>query len=135
MEKLSAVLEEKADFGVRLKAAYDAKDTGALRALAGECEVIRRKLSDLRDSHKASWMTYNKPFGWEVFDIRYGGLMCRFDTAKERILAYLAGGLDRIEELEAERLRLDGKPGGTEPRFQGKFLWMQYQTYATASRV
>jgi len=133
--RLTSLLENKADFGVRLKAAYDAKNTAALAGLAAECDVIIEKTKALRASHKASWMEYSKPFGWEVFDIRYGGIICRFETAKERILAYLAGDLEIIEELEAERLRLDGKPAATEPRFAGKFLWMQYQTYATASRV
>jgi len=33
--------------------------------------------------------------------------MARFDTAKMRLAAYLAGEISQIEELEEERLRLD----------------------------
>ena len=49
-------------------------------------------------------MTYNKPFGWEVLDIRYGGVISRLDTAIERINEYLAGDIEFIDELEQERL-------------------------------
>ena len=78
-------------------------------------------------------MEYNKPFGWEVYDIRYGGLLARFDTVKERLGAYLAGETDRLEELEERRLRLDGQLGeDTQPRFHGRFLWTQYGFVSTA---
>jgi hypothetical protein len=74
-------------------------------------------------------MAYNKPFGWEVHDIRYGGLKARFETVQERINAYLAGELDRMEELEEARLRLVGKEG--DPAINNRFLWMKFQTYIT----
>ena len=130
---LSSLLENKADFGVRLKAAYDAGDREALAALLAECDVIVEKIRALRASHRASWMEYNKPFGWEVHDIRYGGMLARFDTVKERLGAYLAGETDRLEELEESRLRLDGQLGeDAQPRFHGRFLWTQYGFVSTA---
>ena len=104
-KKLSSLLENKADFGVRLKAAYDAGDSDALAALAAECDVIETKLTALRDSHAAMWMEYHKPFAWEVHDIRYGGAIMRIKHTKQRILAYLAGQITAIEELEVARLR------------------------------
>jgi hypothetical protein len=59
-------------------------------------------------------MTTNKPFGWEVLDIRYGGILARIDSVIERITGYVEGRIDRIEELEQERLYFDGlnRPGG-----------------------
>ncbi|MNN83906.1 hypothetical protein D3C81_2010080 [compost metagenome] len=45
-----------------------------------------------------------KPFGWEVLDIRYGGVLTRLDTAAVRLLDYVEGRIGRIEELEQERL-------------------------------
>ncbi|MBR7117676.1 MAG: beta-N-acetylhexosaminidase [Clostridia bacterium] len=129
---LSCLLENKASFGVRLKAAYDAKDTDNLRMIADECELIIEKIRHLKETHKHAWMEYNKAFGWEVHDIRYGGLIARFETAKERISDYLEGRLDRIEELEEKRLLLDGN-GDTdaEPAFNGHFLWYSYKKLAT----
>ena len=105
--KLSELFENKADFGIRLKAAYDAGDRAALAALCAECDVIIEKLQALRVAHRAEWMTYYKPLGWENNDQRYGGMIARFDTAKMRVEAYLAGEIDAIEELCEDRLRLD----------------------------
>ena len=134
--KLSDVLENKADFGIRLKAAYDKNDREALGAMRDECDVIVQKVKALWESHRASWMEYNKPFGWEIHDLRYGGLVARFQTVKMRIGAYLAGECDRLEELEEERLRLDGAPSeGSMPRFGNDFLWYQFPSLVSASRL
>ena len=104
--------------------------------MLGECDIIIEKIQALHASHKAAWMAHNKSFGWEVQDIRYGGLVARFRTVQERLSAYLAGELSNIEELEAERLRLDGRTEeNAEPRFHNRFLWMQYPTYATANKL
>lgn len=131
--RLSEVLEHKADFGVRLRAAYEAGDRETLRAMATECDVIAQGIERLRLVHRAAWMADNKPFGWEVHDIRYGGLIARLDTVKNRVLAYLSGEISRLEELEEVRLRLDGVlEENAEPRFHSKFLWTRYQAYATS---
>ena len=76
-------------------------------------------------------MTYNKPFGWEVHDIRYGGMMARFETVQLRLGAYLDGSLERIEELEEERLRVDCLSDDDEP-FGGYFNWYRFVSNATA---
>ena len=132
IEALSSLLENKASFGVRLKAAYDAGDKKCLSEMASECELIIDKIRLLKDTHKRAWMEYNKAQGWEVHDIRYGGLIARFETAKERITEYLDGRIEQIEELEEARLRLDGN-GDADilPRFNNRFLWYQYKSLAT----
>lgn len=128
---LTDLLIHKADFGVRLKKAYDTADRETMAKMAEECDVIAEKIGALRKSHRAAWMTYNKPFGWEVHDIRYGGLSMRFETAKDRISAYLAGEIEHIEELEAERLRFDGQPD--DAPITSRFVWYKYQAITTAS--
>ena len=129
--KLSALLENKADFGVRLKAAYDAKDLALLQEMCAECDVVLQKLSELKTAHRTAWMAYNKPFGFEAHDVRYGGLIARFESVKVRLAAYLTGEIDRIEELETERLRIDCTAEDSEP-FSGHFNWIRYASYATA---
>ena len=134
--KLSDLLINKADFGQRAKKAYDDKDLDTLRALAEECDVICEKTEALRTCHRQVWMDENKALGWEALDIRYGGIIARFRTAKFRILSYLAGEIDCIDELEEERLRYDGKLDmEEEPRFSGSFNWYGYTELATASRL
>ena len=131
---LTSLLENKADFGVRLKSAYDAKDKKALAALAQECDVIKEKVAALREAHRASWMLYNKPFGWEVHDIRYGGLVNRFDTAKMRINEYLSGKVDKLIELEQTKLRYDCRGEEVDP-LNACFLYSPYNMLATANML
>lgn len=132
VKAISSLFENKADFGVRLKSAFDNGDRQALSNLADECDTIIEKLVLVKTLHKKSWMLYNKAFGWEVHDIRYGGLICRFETAKELIKAYLTGEIPEIEELTAKRLRLDGKTD-TDPYISSRFLWLRYGDVSTSN--
>ena len=121
--KLSDFLENKADFGVRLKKAYDEGDKDALKALLLECDVMIEKLEKLIESHRTSWLQYNKPFGFEVHDVRYGGVMGRIKTAKVRIAAYLDGKINAIEELEEDRLPMRS---GDSAKIGEHFMWKRY---------
>ncbi|KAA0948586.1 beta-N-acetylhexosaminidase [Sporosarcina sp. ANT_H38] len=104
-EKLASVLALKAGVGVKLKQAYDDKNTDLLKRIAAnELPEIAKRVKALRDAHRTQWFKINKPFGWEVIDIRYGGLQNRLDTAIERINDYVEKRIDHIEELEQERL-------------------------------
>ncbi len=124
--KVTDFLINKADFGIRLKAAYDSKDKSLLKPFIEECDVILAKLNALRSCHRDSWFKYNKAFGWEVHDIRYGGLIARFDTVKALINAYLDGKIEKIDELEEERLFISGNNN-----FEGFAYWGGYKAYST----
>lgn len=104
-EKLCHVLELKAAIGSDLKTAYDNKDHETLQAITEKVlpEIIDR-VDKLREMHRNQWFKVNKPFGFEVIDIRYGGLVNRIDTAIARLTDYLNGSISKIEELEADRL-------------------------------
>lgn len=52
-----------------------------------------------------NWFSTYKPFGWEVLDLRYGGLQSRLETMHERLIAYLdvkESSVTKLEELEVE---------------------------------
>jgi hypothetical protein len=127
--KLTSLLENKANFGVRLKAAYDGGDKNELVPFVAECDVIIEKMRKLREAHMKAWMLHNKPFGWEANDMHYGASLARMETAKARITAYIAGELDSIAELEEERLYRFGGEG-----FDGNFVWYLYSSYTTMNR-
>ena len=128
--RLAELLEKKADFGVRLKRAYDAKDKTALLGFLAECDEIKERIIALAEAHKRAFFSFNKPFGWELHDIRYGGMASRFTTVKERISAYLKGELNRLEELEEERLPY--KPA-MEEKFGSTFMWVRQRQIASPS--
>ena len=129
-----SLMENKADFGVRLTDAYKTDDRATLLPLLLECDVIIDKFKAFCNSYRKAWMYYNKPFGYEVHDIRYGGNIARFETAKIRISEYLNGSIDKIEELEEERLYLDCRAyTEDENKFSGTFLWTGYKKIATVN--
>ncbi len=107
-EKLCAVLSVKSELGIHLKTHYDRNDRAELNdILERQLPDLERRIRELRAAHRRQWFEVYKPFGWEVLDIRYGGLLARVDTAKRRLHDYLHGQIDRIEELEEERLYFD----------------------------
>lgn len=110
---LCRVLELKATVGVELTGAYRQGDKQALRLLAEErLPALEQRLEEFLEAFYRSWMGENKPFGFEVIDIRLNGVKGRVRTARRRIREYLDGCLDCLEELEQERLAFDGQ----EPR-------------------
>ena len=70
------------------------------------------------------WFEVNKPFGWEVCDLRYGAALKGIDRSIMRVTQYLDGKVDCLPELEAERLYFEGKPGPARN--------LQYHTIVTA---
>ncbi len=105
---LSNVLELKSVVGVELKEAYDANDREALAKLANETlPEIAKRAAEFKDALSAQWMSENKPFGFEVQDIRIGGVVTRANSAAARVNAYLNGEVDKLEELACDRLYYD----------------------------
>jgi len=102
---LCEILKRKCDLGLRIKTAYGGGDREKLREIAVvELPALGESVEKLRLLHRAQWFDTYKPFGWEVLDIRYGGLKARLDSASGRLLDYIEGRADRIQELEEERL-------------------------------
>jgi hexosaminidase len=102
---LYSVLALKSELGVQLKKAYDNNDREFLKKAANEIipELIVR-VEAFYNCLEAQWMKENKPFGFEVLDIRLGALIQRLKTAKRWIEQYLNGKFERILALEETRL-------------------------------
>ncbi len=126
MVSLASLLVNKGAFSLDLKKAYDEKNISKLKELADECDTIIEKLNVFKNSFKKMWYEYNKPFGLEVIDIRYGGMVARFETVKERIQMYLDGKIDVIEELDAPRLPIVKST-------EGDFINVGYSYLASAN--
>jgi hypothetical protein len=102
---IAGALAFKVNLRRRLAAAYRAGDRRKLRALRdGDLRSLRRAVESLWKHHRALWMATFKPFGWEVLEHRYGGLLARLDTLEDRLTAYLEGRLPSIPELEEKIL-------------------------------
>lgn len=100
LEKLCEVLAVKYDIGVLSRKHYKAGDRTELAALLPVYDDILVKVDELYYALREQWMLENKPNGFEVQDMRFGGLMCRVRHCRERLAAYLAGDLETLPELE-----------------------------------
>lgn len=116
LAKLSHVLELKCDMGIRLKKAYDKQDKETLEKIASkDLPELLTRVEVFHEAHRYQWYTESKPFGFEVLDLRLGGLKERIKATIWRLEEYLGSKIDRIEELEQERLPLDGRTNLEDP--------------------
>lgn len=121
---LSRLLELKCDAGINIRKAYREQDRGRL------AEYSQRLLPELFDraeefiaAYRRQWTQENKIFGYDVFDLRMGGLLQRIRTAVYRIEAYLNGSLDSLEELEEDILSYNGREGEKDGGAISVNLW------------
>lgn len=108
---LCRVLAIKSRVGVNAQAAYKGGDTDTLKYIADE--VLPELLNRFDAFHKTmylQWTTECKANGYEVLDLRIGGLEARTRTAIQRIHLYLEGKIDKLEELDEYRLTMDCRP-------------------------
>ena len=103
-EALCRVLTRKATYGKRLRYAYQNGDKKTLRELIAELADIKEDMQAFYDVYRKQWMKENKDFGFEVIDVRLGGLISRADTVTALLNDYLSGKIDKIYELEDECL-------------------------------
>ena len=105
-------LAMKSEMGLRLTKAYKENDRELLTRIAEtELPELRSRMEALRACHMNNWFKLYKAIGWDVMDMRYGSLMTRIDSTITEIKMYLNGELERLEELEEERLDYNGKSG------------------------
>lgn len=104
-EKMFDVLSLKCYIAENLKPAYMKKDNDFLAKAANELfPALKDKVEELRIAHRDMWLDVCSPFGHDVLDLRYGGLVARIDTSIYRLNNYLDGRLDTIPELDEDRL-------------------------------
>lgn len=122
---LSRVLALKCDIGLRLREAYLNQDKKALCEFAEqELPELLERVEALHETFRRQWMKENKVYGFDVQDIRFGGLKERIRTAIARVRSYLDGEIDLIEELGEERLDSLCREGESNPNIA--FNWWSH---------
>ena len=131
MGTLCEAIAVKCDLGYLTRKAYQAKDKQALRGLIVRYDETVLRIERFIKAYRQLWYHDNKPHGFDVQEIRLGGLLLRLKSAKERLLLYLDGKVEKIDELE-EKL-LDYWTGG-EPKGE-IFRWWSYPHIATPNKL
>ncbi|MBQ6902756.1 MAG: beta-N-acetylhexosaminidase [Oscillospiraceae bacterium] len=102
---LCRVLELKCDIGVELYNAYHDGDKGKISKIANETlpEIISR-MRVFCDSVTKQWNFENQIIGLDSLDLKLGGVLRRLEVSVKRLNDYLSDTVERIDELERERL-------------------------------
>lgn len=97
---LCAFLVHKCDFSIRLREAYLKGNRAAIDKMANEeIDEMMSLLEEFVKAYREQWYDENKTYGFLVIEHRLGGLKERLICTKLRLQAYLAGEVDKIEEL------------------------------------
>jgi len=98
---LARVLAVKSVLGTQLRKAYQSRDRDELARIA---QIIlpnlKEKVLTFKQDYAKVWFYESKGFGFEVIDIRLGGIVSRIDSAISRLACYLNNEIFVIEELE-----------------------------------
>ncbi len=116
LSSLCNTLSIKYDLGLRLRNAYTEKDNAKLKEIADDFEKVIDKLNIFYDNFSNLWYKENKPEGFEVQDIRLGGLMQRLKATKNRLINYIDGSCENLPELETELLDAEGRGKVTDEK-------------------
>ena len=128
---LCRVLSVKYDLGYLTREAYQKGDKKALAALLPDYEKTLGLLEEFTAKYENMWFKENKPHGFDVQDIRLGGIMQRTKSCMRRLKEYVDGKSDRVEELEEATVNFitGGKP---DPEHCGA-RYNQYSLIASAN--
>ncbi|KAI9023835.1 glycoside hydrolase superfamily [Phycomyces nitens] len=141
--RIATVLSLKCHLRQRLADAYRKQQYEQLYDLAqGRLTRLREEVDHLWKYHRQMWMKMYKPFGWEVLELRYGGLRTRLETMYDQIMAHveyvmtLKDSLSDSEILENEHARIEEFEVDLKCVFLGSRtnLLLDYSRAATPSR-
>ena len=100
LRDLSICLSYKYDLGIKTRHYYLTKDKESLKKLLPIYDKVLSTLLTFTNSFYNQWMQENKPHGWDIQQLRLGGLYFRIKNCKERLIEYIDNEVDKIEELE-----------------------------------
>lgn len=99
------LLTLKWDLPLKIYKAYHNQDKKELsRLIQDDLPKLMTRLGDVLQARKKVWELECKPFGFEILEHRFGGMIMRTQSTIDTLNRYLNGDIDSIEELEETRL-------------------------------
>ena len=119
---LCEALSLKYEIGVRTRKAYLEKNIADINSIIGDYDTMILLVEEFYRQFKNQWFKENKPYGFDIQDIRIGGLLQRLKSCKERLQQFAEGKITIIEELEEPVLNYNGTDStNVEPIFSKWF--------------
>lgn len=106
--RLCEVLEIKASLGIKSREAYQKGEKAALSKLIPIYDELILRLEAFYDAFENQWMKENKPQGFEVQNIRIGGLINRAKYCRKSIAGFVSGEREEIPELKESLVKFQG---------------------------
>jgi len=107
VRELAATLSGKSHLHLSVKPLYQAGDLAGLRILRDDVlPGVIDGAERLNALHRQIWLESYKPFGWEILERRYAGLIARLKYLDFLLERYLADPAVRIEEFEVPSQRI-----------------------------
>jgi hypothetical protein len=130
---LCEYLANSFDLNMRLREAYKADDKEAMKNIAqNDIPKCHKLLDSFLKAFRNQWYTENKGFGFDIQDMRIGGIKERLLHTAELINDYLSGKADKIDELEEEVLYFDCRDSESD---KGKYLSYNWFTRTFSASV
>jgi len=102
-------LRFKADIRNEARSAYLKRNNAKLKAIAKSVPNIGKKIDVLWKAHRKIWLRERKPFGLELLDLRYGGVLARLEVLKGTLEDYISKKTDSIPEFDEKDVNIYGK--------------------------
>jgi len=100
IKELTATLRAKCQIHSKIRYLYQSRDVDGLQELrSGPLGLVQTGVANLNELHRRIWHDYFKPFGWEILERRYAGLLARLKHLDD-LLSRLPESFPRIAEFE-----------------------------------
>ena len=106
--KLCDAVAYKYTLAKRIRESYKRKNGEEIKAEIKQIAILIKKIKSFYSAFKKQWFTENKPHGFDVQDLRIGGLIFRLESCKDRLFDYINGKIDGIPELDEDLLPFYG---------------------------
>lgn len=100
LSSLCDLLSLKTNICTRTREAYKSGDKTDLDNIITDYKKMIKLAKRFYKSFRTQWLIENKPHGFDVQDIRLGGLIYRMESCLDRLCEYRDGKITSIPELE-----------------------------------
>ncbi len=100
LSSLCKLLSVKVNICTRTRKAYDSGDKVQLDKVIADYKKMIKLTKEFHKAFQNQWFIENKPHGFDIQDIRLGGLIGRMQSCLDRLIDYRDGKINSIPELE-----------------------------------
>ncbi len=118
--QLARTLKYKCAFHLRAGTCIREGNRDSAALCAALAWATGQELEKLRQLWRDVWYHYNRIYGFEILDVRIGGVAARMESAARLMEDFADGRIDTIEPLAEEPLPYTDLPGGA---LRGSYAW------------